>query len=148
MVHAIFTNYIIKASVIAWALAQLIKTALNFVSERKFSAERLIGSGGMPSSHAAFVTSMAVATGRYCGFASANFALAFGIAMIVMYDAMGVRRETGEQARVINRIQDSLSENIDPSEIKQLKELVGHTPLEVIGGAITGLAVAVLLKIK
>ena len=142
MFELLTSNYILNVAVLAWATAQILKTALNYLSTKKFNFERLVGSGGMPSSHSAFVSAMATATLKHCGFSSPQFAIAFGIAAIVMYDAMGVRRAAGDQARVLNELTDIFTGDERFIDSKKLKELVGHTPLEVIGGAITGILIA------
>ena len=99
-------NYIIQVAALSWLTAQVLKTIINFVFTKKFKAERLIGAGGMPSSHTALVVSTAVATAKECGTSSPIFALAALFAAVVMYDAMGVRYAAGEQAKVINQLVD------------------------------------------
>ncbi|MEG2082551.1 MAG: divergent PAP2 family protein [Oscillospiraceae bacterium] len=144
------SNYIINVVFFAWLTAQVLKTIINFVLTKDFSLERLFGAGGMPSSHTALVISLVVATGKHCGYSSPNFAMALAFAAVVMYDAMGVRRAAGEQAKIINKMLDEwfvkakITEQNVP-QIKQLKELLGHTPIEVFGGAIVGLAVALVM---
>ncbi|MEG1800733.1 MAG: divergent PAP2 family protein [Oscillospiraceae bacterium] len=146
----ITANYIINVVFVAWLVAQVLKTIINFVLTKDFSLERLFGAGGMPSSHTALVISLVVATGKQCGYSSPNFAMALAFAAVVMYDAMGVRRAAGEQAKIINKMLDEwfvkakITEQNVP-QIKQLKELLGHTPIEVFGGAIVGLAVALVM---
>lgn len=105
---------------------------------KKLDWGRFFGSGGMPSSHTAFVVSLALAVGAAEGFGSTTFALSFTLAAIVMYDATGVRRETGIQAQVINEILRRVFVNGEPIADDDLKELVGHKPLEVLGGAVLG----------
>lgn len=143
---ALQKNYILTVSITAWAVAQILKTVINLVTNRKMNFERLVGSGGMPSSHSALVCAMVVAVARSQGAGSALFGVAFILACIVMYDAMGVRNETGKQARILNRIilerlndSDPNNKNIIDPGFKKLKELVGHTPFEVIAGAVLGL---------
>lgn len=141
-------NYILMASALSWASAQIIKTIIDFFLTKSFTAERLIGSGGMPSAHSAFVSALAVSTGRFCGLSSPEFALAFGLACIVIYDAMGVRRAAGEQAKMINLLTDELLNNYnnEGKVVNQLKELLGHTPLEVMAGCVLGITIAMLFK--
>ncbi len=135
------------AACLAWLIAQAIKTAIDLVLYRSFNPERLVGSGGMPSSHSATVCALcAMALFQY-GAGSFQFAFTFILAMVVMYDAAGVRRETGKQAVVLNRL---LMDNPFPwkDEVldQKLKELVGHTPLQVAAGAILGVAVAAAME--
>lgn len=136
-------NFVLVTALCASLLAQLIKVLLNLFTFRRFIAERMWGAGGMPSSHSATVCAMVVATGRYCGVSSSQFAIAAVLSIIVMYDAMGVRYETGEQAKVLNRM---FSEWMDQGAAsfpflgdKKLKEMVGHTPIEVVTGAVLGI---------
>ena len=96
-------NYILSVALTSWLVAQVLKTIINFIMIGKFDIERMWGAGGMPSAHSATVCSMTIACGRYVGVHSPTFAIALVLAAIVMYDAMGVRRETGEQAKVLNR---------------------------------------------
>lgn len=147
--EALSWNYVLVTAVISSLLAQFTKVILNLIILGKFIPERLWGAGGMPSAHSATVCALLGATGRYCGTGSTEFALALVLAIIVMYDAMGVRRETGEQAKILNRM---LSEWMDRESDampflgdKKLKEMVGHTPIQVLTGAIFGIAVGLLM---
>ncbi|MGN0160559.1 MAG: divergent PAP2 family protein [Lachnospiraceae bacterium] len=133
-------NEILVSSVLAWALAQIIKTLINFLATKEFNPERLFGSGGMPSSHSATVCALVVSVGIHHGVGGYEFAMAAVFAIIVMYDAMNVRREAGEHARWINLIATTLQPDI-PLE-KKFKEYLGHTPLQVLMGALLGIAVA------
>jgi len=132
----------------AWAIAQVIKTIIDFYFSGTFKAERLVGSGGMPSCHSATVCSLATISLLIYGASSFEFAVTAMLAIIVMYDARGVRRETGTQAVIINEIMDYLSNPADskhkPPEFshENLKELIGHTPLQVVCGGILGVLVA------
>lgn len=141
-------NHVFITSASAWAIAQIIKTIIDLIITKGFHPERLVGSGGMPSCHSATVCSLALSCLYEHGAGSTYFAIACMLAIIVMYDARGVRRETGTQAVVINEIIEYLSNPNDPrykdpafSE-KKLKELIGHTPLQVLFGALLGLIVA------
>lgn len=134
----------LKCACLSWIVAQAIKVALNAWIDRRFDWRRCFGMGGMPSAHSAFVFSLMVMVGLREGTHSAVFALAFALAAIVIYDAMGVRAETGKQGAVINRILRELLIEGQPITEKKLKELVGHTPLEVAGGILIG-AVMVLI---
>ena len=152
----ITSNYIINVGVTSWFCAQIIKTILTFFRFKEVRLERLFGAGGMPSSHSALVCSMTLAMAKMVGFDSPLFGLTFAFAMVVMYDAMGVRRAAGEQAKVLNKIIfskvfDLLNQEIDETynekteaaaDQKELKEYLGHTPLEVLGGMLLGILIA------
>ena len=146
-----FGNYILSVALLSWLAAQICKTIINYILSGKFEAERMWGAGGMPSAHSALVCSMFMAAAKSQGVNSPIFAIAFILAAIVMYDAMGVRRETGEQAKVLNRmISDWLSEDEDaPAYLAQnggkLQEKVGHFPFEVLSGALLGILIAVIV---
>jgi acid phosphatase family membrane protein YuiD len=154
------SNHIINVGVAAWFCAQLLKTIFTYIGTRKIVLERLVGAGGMPSSHSALTCSIAVAMSQLRGFSSPEFGLALMFAAIVIYDAMGVRRAAGEQAKVLNRmvfefpwdIKPKASENKDdedesakPLLSKELKESLGHTPFEVLGGCLLGILVALFM---
>ena len=144
-VHAlweIFDNHAVNGALIGWFVAQALKVPLYFALERKWDWKRFVGSGGMPSSHSAMVVSLAVMVGGMRGFSSVEFAICFVLGCIVMYDAAGVRRETGTQATVINNILKDFLLNGKHITDEELKELVGHTPLEVMGGAVLGLLIS------
>lgn len=136
----LINNRILISSILAWALAQILKTLINFLTTKKFDPERLFGSGGMPSSHSATVCSLVTAVGISYGFEGYEFAMATVFAIIVMYDAMNVRHEAGKHAKWINLIATTLQPDV-PLE-KKFKEYLGHTPLQVLSGAILGIAVA------
>ncbi len=146
MLGQLLSNCFINVAVVAWLSAQILKTLFTFLRTKKFDPERLVGAGGMPSSHSALVCSLTVSVARVVGFASAEFAICFALSGIVMYDAMGVRRAAGEQAKVLNRLAQSDEE--ESTSQKALKERLGHTPLEVLGGALLGILVAVLMPIR
>lgn len=144
-------NFVLVTALCASLLAQFIKVLLNLFIFHRFIPERVWGAGGMPSSHSATVCAMVVATGRLCGTGSPQFALAAVVSIIVMYDAMGVRYETGEQAKLLNRM---FNEWMDQSFVelpflggKKLKEMVGHTPIEVLTGAVLGVALGFAMPI-
>lgn len=141
----IVQNSVLVCAVCGWAVAQILKTLIHLLFTKKFVAERLVGSGGMPSSHSATVTSLATATCYIYGANSFEFAIALIFAIVVMYDAMGVRRETGIQAKVLNEILDAFADmGSDMSPQDKLKEFVGHTPLQVLAGAILGILISVI----
>lgn len=140
-------NSIFMAAAAGWLVAQILKTLIHLFITRKFVAERLVGSGGMPSSHSSTVCALATATCIRYGAGSFEFTIALFLAIIVMYDAMGVRRETGIQAKVLNEIM-TIFEDMGRSEISthdKLKEFVGHTPLQVLMGALLGVLIAVIM---
>ena len=139
-------NQIFVAAVLGWLVAQVLKTIIHMIVTKQFVAERMVGGGGMPSSHSATVCALATATGMRYGGGSFEFAVAIMLAIIVMYDAMGVRRETGIQGRVLNEMLDIfMNMGKEISAEAKLKELVGHTPLQVLMGAILGCVIAVLV---
>ncbi|MBE6694238.1 MAG: divergent PAP2 family protein [Ruminococcaceae bacterium] len=140
---ALITNYPLICTGSAWLVAQVLKVFTGIFRERRFSVlEFLFGNGGMPSSHSASVVALCVACAIKFGLGSPYFAISFLLCVIVMRDATGVRWETGEQAKVLNRIMQDLFKSDRPEEFnKNLKELVGHTPLQVFVGAIVGAAV-------
>lgn len=145
--NELFSNTIFLAAAVGWLVAQILKTIIHMILSREFVAERLVGSGGMPSSHSATVCSLATAACFQYGADSFEFAISLILAIIVMYDAMGVRRETGIQAKVLNDMLKTF-EDMGRSEISthdKLKEFVGHTPLQVLAGAILGIFIAVLM---
>ena len=126
-------NQIFVAAVLGWLVAQVLKTIIHMIVNKQFVAERMVGGGGMPSSHSATVCALATATGMRYGGGSFEFAVAIMLAIIVMYDAMGVRRETGIQGRVLNEMLDIfMNMGKEISAEAKLKELVGHTPLQVL----------------
>ncbi|MGI6225430.1 MAG: divergent PAP2 family protein [Peptococcales bacterium] len=137
----ILDNYILKLTLFAWAIAQILKVLIVLGTQKKWDFTRLVGAGGMPSSHSALVTSLATGIGRYYGFDSGEFALAITIAMVVMYDAAGIRRAAGKQAEVLNQLLDDLYHHRAEFNRERLKELLGHTPVEVFAGAALGIVV-------
>jgi len=142
-------NKIFLTSALGWLIAQILKTMIHTFFTKEFDAERLVGSGGMPSSHSATVVALSTATFFEYGASSFEFAIAAILAIIVMYDARGVRRETGKQAELLNDIL-KIFEDMGRNEISahdKLKEFVGHTPLQVLMGALLGFVIALLLYI-
>jgi uncharacterized protein len=140
----IFDNRILVASFIAWAIAQISKTIYELIRYRKLRLSHLVSGGGMPSSHSALVTSLATATGRVAGIDSASFAISLVLAAIVMYDAAGVRRAVSIQARILNQMIDEAFQG-KPFAEKRLRELIGHTPTQVIVGGLLGIGVALVI---
>jgi acid phosphatase family membrane protein YuiD len=142
--NSLLDNRILVSSFLAWAVAQVSKTILDLFRQRKLILSRLVSSGGMPSSHSALVTGLATATGRVMGLSSASFAIAVVIASIVMYDAAGVRRAVSIQARILNQMIEEAFQG-SPMAEKRLRELIGHTPIQVFVGALLGIGVALLM---
>lgn len=133
-------NHILNCAFVAWFTAQFLKVVIVYIKKHKLDVTRFVGSGGMPSSHSACVTAMTIAVGKVCGIYTAEFAIALTVACIVMYDATGVRRAAGEQAKIINYMMEHWNDGPESFQ-KQLKELVGHTPVEVFAGAVLGLII-------
>ncbi len=146
VVTDILSNRILIAAFLGWLSAQVLKTILFVLVNKTFDPERLVGDGGMPSSHSATVMALVTATFFYFGAGSFEFAIAGVMALIVMHDAMGVRRETGIQAKVINNMMDWFQQmDSDIPVEEKLKEFVGHTPLQVMFGAILGVIVGIIV---
>ena len=140
----IFNNKILAITLTVWAIAQSFKVLMGVVRERRFNFRWFIGTGGMPSSHAAGASAMATTCGMVYGFDSAIFALAAVFALVTMFDAQGVRRATGQQAELLNQILDDIYWK-GKLESNRLIELIGHTPIQVFTGAIIGISFAILL---
>ncbi|MDK2798694.1 MAG: uncharacterized protein PWP27_1187 [Clostridiales bacterium] len=138
----IFNNAVITTSILAWFIAQLLKVIFVLIGQKKIDFSRFIGAGGMPSSHAAFVVSLATSVGKKVGLDSVEFAITFAMAMIVMYDASGVRRAAGQQARILNKLIQQWGKHNPHFVEDKLKELLGHTPFEVLVGALLGITIA------
>ena len=139
-------NRILVSAVTGWFVAQILKTLIYTLMTKRFEPERLVGSGGMPSSHSSTVCAMAAASGQIYGLGSFEFAVTVIIAIIVMHDAMGVRLETGKQAKLINEIVETFKTmNGKTLAEEKLKEFVGHTPLQVLMGALLGIAIGILM---
>jgi uncharacterized protein len=145
------SNYLIDIGVVSWVAAQLLKSLAFYIKNKTMNFKTLSGSGGMPSAHSALVCSVAIGTAHQYGFSSPYFSFALTLAMIVMYDAMGVRRAAGEQAKAINEIQEYLQKTqcklpdgtkFSPGLTHKLDESLGHKPAEVFGGAVLGAFVA------
>jgi acid phosphatase family membrane protein YuiD len=132
------------AAVTAWAIAQVAKVVLASVRKRRLNLRVLADPGGMPSSHSAIVMGLTTAIGKYAGLSSAAFAIALIFSFVVMYDAAGVRRAAGRQAAVLNRLVQDLVHMRGVQET-ELRELLGHTPVEVLIGAVLGIAVGLIL---
>ena len=133
------------ATISAWLVAQAIKVVTGAISQKKFDFRWFVGTGGMPSSHVAGASCLAAAMGFEYGFNGPYFALAAAFAIVVMFDAQGVRRATGRQARILNKITEDIYWKGKVPE-GRLRELVGHTPVEVIAGFILGVSIAILAR--
>ena len=143
MFSDIFRNHLLMNALLAWATAQILKFFIYLAVNRAIDWKRLTGDGGMPSGHSATVTALAVTSGLEYSCASPAFAVCVVLAIIVMHDAMGVRREAGRHAKAINELLETLSSQQEP-DVK-LKEFLGHTPMQVCCGAVLGFAVAWIL---
>jgi acid phosphatase family membrane protein YuiD len=139
----IFHNYVLAASLTAWGLAQFIKVPLEYVRTREWDWGLLLSTGGMPSSHSALVAGVAHGIGLSQGFDSPLFAISVALAMVVIYDATGIRRQAGKHAEIINAIIDDLAHG-HPLKEEQLREVLGHTPLQAVGGTLLGIFIAQL----
>jgi acid phosphatase family membrane protein YuiD len=139
--YQLFHNKILVTTLLSWIIAQTIKVIIGVFRQKKFDFRWFIGTGGMPSSHTAGATCLATAIGLTEGFDSVYFALAASFAIVVMFDAQGVRRASGKQAQILNKIMDDIYWQ---GKIKEgrLRELIGHTPIEVIAGFLLGVTIA------
>ena len=146
MINDMLANTVLWIAVACWAVAQVLKLILYSLHSRRLEIERLFGAGGMPSSHTSTVCGLTVAVARIYGLQSPLFTLSLVMACIVMYDATGVRRAAGEHAKVLNQLLFSEGESMTPSQ-KALKEFLGHTPLEVLGGAILGVILGLVMPV-
>ena len=137
----IFKNKIFMTTLAAWIIAQTVKVTVGLIRQKKLDFRWFIGTGGMPSSHAAGASCLATAVGLQHGFDSVHFALAAAFALVVMFDAQGVRRAAGKQAHILNKMTEDIYWQ---GKIKdnRLRELIGHTPIEVIAGVLLGVAIA------
>ncbi len=136
-------NYVFQAVAIAWIGAQTIKVFLGIIREKRFNFRWFVGTGGMPSAHAAGATALASSIGLYYGFGTGLFAIALLFTIVVIFDAQGVRRASGKQAEILNKIMDDIYWRKKIQE-DRLKELLGHTPVEVLTGVALGVFVSLL----
>ncbi|CDG35522.1 divergent PAP2 family protein [Acetivibrio thermocellus] len=141
IVYSILSNKTVTVPMIAWFVAQFLKVVNVIVVERKLDFTRFIGSGGMPSSHSSFIVSLATVVGKMRGLDSVEFGISAAVAAIVMYDAAGVRRAAGKQAKVLNKLIFSQKEEDRKNFDENLKELIGHSPFEVFVGAMLGMLI-------
>lgn len=140
----ILDNQVLLVAIIACLFAQLCKLLVELTKNRKFDVRVLVTTGGMPSAHSAFVAALAAGVGQTLGWASPEFAIATILAVIVMYDAAGVRQAAGKQARILNQILDELFSQGKEFNEDRLKELLGHTPFQVLVGLLLGIAISCL----
>ena len=137
-------NPIFHAGFFAWMTAQLIKILIELVIDKRLNFKKIMASGGMPSSHSALVTALSTSVGMTQGFGSPLFVVCAAFSFIVMYDASGVRRAAGEQAQALNQLLEE-HQKFNDKETEQLREILGHSPLEVAAGAVLGVVIAVLV---
>jgi len=143
----VIQNHVLVAAMVAWAIAQLAKVILYTIVNKEFKFERMVGSGGMPSSHAATVCALTTAAAKQYGAGSFEFAISFVLAAVVLFDARGVRLETGKQAVTITAIIDHFLKEGTIIELPnfELKELIGHTPFQVLIGGLMGIGIGIWL---
>ncbi len=144
--NSIFNNPTLVVAIISWVLGQTIKLVIDYIYTHRWDGSLLFRAGGMPSSHSALMSSVALSTGLYDGFNSPVFALAVAISLVVIYDATGIRRQAGIHAQKINLLINELFSGQPISE-DQLREVLGHSPLEAAGGVILGVAVALIVRL-
>ena len=137
----LFSNPFLISGLAAWLIAQILKTIIHFAVYKKLEVERLFGDGGMPSGHSATVASVCTMCGLVYGLGGVEFAISAILAIIVCHDATGVRRETGKHAEILNE----LLKSIETGKPMDLKELVGHTPIQVFAGILIGIGNALLM---
>ncbi|OUL29510.1 acid phosphatase [Nostoc sp. T09] len=142
----ILDNRVLLVALVACLIAQSLKLVIELIKNRKLNVRVLVTTGGMPSAHSALVTSLATGVGQTLGWASPDFALATIFAIIVMYDAAGVRQAAGKQARILNQMIDELFDEKHDFSQDRLKELLGHTPVQVIAGSALGITISLLAR--
>ena len=147
ILSGVLANYVLIAALVAWVIAQSIKVPVDYLRHRRWSWAILLSPGGMPSSHAALVTAAAHAIGLFNGFNTPLFALAVVVTIVVVYDATGIRRQAGLQAALINAIIRDLASG-HPLKSEKLREVLGHTPLEALGGVLLGLTIAQIVWLQ
>lgn len=143
----ILNNQVLLVAIAACLIAQVLKVFVELAKNGKVNVRALVETGGMPSAHSAFVTALASGVGQMLGWSSPEFAMAAVFAGIVMYDAAGVRQAAGKQARVLNQIIDEFFQGDHHFNEDRLKELLGHTPFQVIAGSILGVAISWVAEI-
>ena len=143
-IKMLFENKTLIIAGLGWVVAGILKVIIELIVNKKLTLSRILGSGGMPSSHTSTVVALAIAVGYISGLDTVSFAIAVIFAIIVIHDAVGVRQETGKQAQILNQIifDTSIFKNLEFE--KRLKEYIGHTPFQVLVGAIVGFLVAII----
>lgn len=136
-------NKAFTSTILAWIITQMVKVILGVITEKRFDFKWFVGTGGMPSSHSAGAAALATSVGILLGFDTPLFAIAAIFALVTMFDAQGVRRATGLQAEALNRIMEDIYSNKGIKE-ERLRELIGHTPVQVFVGALIGIGIAIL----
>ncbi|MDP2859800.1 MAG: divergent PAP2 family protein [Bacillota bacterium] len=144
LIAALKGHKILLSPLLAWLCAQVLKVAFSFRKDSGFDFELLVGPGGMPSAHSALVTALATIAGLVHGWDSDAFAISFVLAMLTMYDAAGIRRSAGRQARILNQIMHEWHASKTFRDVR-LRELLGHSPFEVFAGALLGIVTAILV---
>lgn len=145
-IQAVLNNKILLVGIVSWFAAQGYKVLVTLIKERRFDFERIMGSGGMPSSHTSSIVAVSFAIGESAGYDSPMFGLAILVSFIVMYDAANVRMAAGKQAKVLNQLVKELSEDFTQISHKdELRELLGHTYLEVLVGAVLGALIGIFM---
>ena len=143
MLYEIITNKVLVAPLCAWAVAQLLKVFITLVKDKRLDLRYLVISGGMPSAHSALVSALATSVAIIQGLGSVAFGITAILALVVMYDAAGIRQSVGLQSVVLNRIVKELRSRRPIAELERdLREFIGHTPFQVIAGAVLGIIVA------
>lgn len=137
-------NAVIDAALLAWFLAQLIKVVIELLLARRFDARLFVSSGGMPSSHSSLIVACATSIGRLYGTSEPVFALAVVVAAVVMYDACNVRRSAGDTAKLVNKLLEHVEKLTAEELADSVKEIMGHTPIQVLMGSILGFCVGML----
>lgn len=146
-IHELLGNYMLVCSVISYFAAQIIKILIGLIRDRRLDLSLMFASGGMPSSHSSTVAALCISAARLHGVSSSVFAITLVLASIVMYDAAGVRRQAGEHAKILNKLLEDLTSGDQHRTEEGLKELIGHTPLQVVIGAILGIAIPFIVPI-
>lgn len=144
LIFKLLANHTLIVAVLAWVTAQLIKFLSYLITRHELDFTKLTGPGGMPSAHAAMVSAMAVNIGKRSGWASGEFGIAVVLALVVMYDAAGIRQAVGKQAQILNTLVNKMPQG-RISVSTGLKEILGHTPIEVMAGSLLGLLLAILI---
>ena len=140
------SNFLLNMVLVSCLAVQLLKIPFDYFRNNKLNLRKALDAGGMPSSHSSVVSTLAIGTARIYGYSSPYFTIAFVLAIIVMYDAMNVRRETGEHAKVLNKLELILKSPM--SNERKFKEILGHTPVEVFVGSILGIIIALVMPVR